>query len=211
MDESNTKRTVSPYHALETAIENIAKCLHEVLQRFEDNLGAFIMDNAKNNETTMRHLQRSIPTINDEDRVFYAGHCFNLVVTAILFGQAPQFKKDLAGASDTETFQLWRRRGSIGKAHKIIKYISRSDQRFARACIATKSSDNTKDVAGDIYKDSANAFCKLAVIDVNSTAVLASKAPEDIPNRRTATELPKRWTKTLYSTIAMISWMDNLV
>jgi hypothetical protein len=157
VDKSNTKRTVLvalPRLRDRHSGENIARCLHEVLQRFEvaDNLGAFIMDNAKNNETAMRHLQRSIPTLNDEDRVFCAGHCFNLVVKAMLFGQASQFEKDLAGASDTETFQLWRRRGSIGKAHNIVKYISRSDQRrqaFARACIAAKTSDNAKDVTED--------------------------------------------------------------
>ena len=54
----------------------------------------------------MRHLQRSIPTLNNEDRVFCAGHYFNLVVKAMLFGQASQFEKDLAGTSDTETFQV---------------------------------------------------------------------------------------------------------
>ena len=46
--------------------------------------------NAKNNETAMRHLQLSIPTLNDEDRVFCAG---NLVVKAMLFVKPRSLKK----------------------------------------------------------------------------------------------------------------------
>jgi hypothetical protein len=41
----------------------------------------------------MRHLQLSIPTLNDEDRVFCAGHCFNLVVKAMLFVKPRSLKK----------------------------------------------------------------------------------------------------------------------
>lgn len=50
---------------------------------------------------------------------------------AVLFGKhCSGFEHELAGASDAESFELWRKTGAIGKAHNIILYIFRSDLRM---------------------------------------------------------------------------------
>jgi len=75
-------------------------------------------------------LSKQIPGVDLTKRLFYAGHIINLVVKAILFREGiSRFKRDLIGASDQETFELWRKFGVIGKVHNIVKYIMRSDQR----------------------------------------------------------------------------------
>ena len=75
-------------------------------------------------------LSKQIPGVDSTKRLFCAGHIINLVVKAILFGEGiSRFERDLIGASDQETFELWRKFGVIGKVHNIVKYIMRSDQR----------------------------------------------------------------------------------
>ncbi|KAM0710102.1 hypothetical protein Q7P35_002464 [Cladosporium inversicolor] len=59
------------------------------------------------------------------------GHIINLVVKAILFGTTSNtFQKDLQGASDDDTFALWRKQGAIGYLHNLVTYITRSDRRL---------------------------------------------------------------------------------
>jgi hypothetical protein len=53
-----------------------------------------------------------------------------LVVRAIVFGSdVAKFEKDLRGASDEFSFQLWARNGAIDRLHNIVTYLRRSDQR----------------------------------------------------------------------------------
>jgi hypothetical protein len=89
------------------------------------------MDNARNNDTCMTVLQRFYPYINiDDSRLRCLGHIINLVVKALLFEESNiQLQEELDAAGDKECFAIWRKTGSIGKLHDIVRFISRLRQR----------------------------------------------------------------------------------
>ncbi|KAM0713361.1 hypothetical protein Q7P35_000814 [Cladosporium inversicolor] len=91
-------------------------------------VSAYQMDNATNNDTALKELDSATaPQI----RLWCLGHIINLVVKAILFGTTSNtFQKDLQGASDDNTFALWRKQGAIGHLHNLVTYITRSDRRL---------------------------------------------------------------------------------
>jgi hypothetical protein len=69
----------------------------------------------------------------------------NLVVEAFLFGDDPKnFNKEIDG-SDTpeERSSLWRKRGSLGKLHNIVYFITRTTQRIRKFAELQKSVVNT--------------------------------------------------------------------
>ncbi len=89
------------------------------------------MDNASNNNTTVDALLNYLPSFWSDQKCFCLGHIINLIIKAIIFSKnCSRFECELAGASDIETFELWRTTGAIGKAHNIILYIFRSDLRM---------------------------------------------------------------------------------
>jgi hypothetical protein len=89
------------------------------------------MDNASNNDTAVDTLLNYLPSFWSDQKCFCLGHVINLIVKAIIFGKhCSGFDRELAGASDIETFELWRTTGAIGKAHNIILYIFHSDLRM---------------------------------------------------------------------------------
>ena len=66
------------------------------------------MDNASNNDTAMAALAASIPgaSINArEARLRYFGHIVNLMVKAILYGNA-SLQKELDNCGDYEAFKV---------------------------------------------------------------------------------------------------------
>jgi hypothetical protein len=170
LDKDNNKKTVLiglPRLRSRHSGENIAKCLCEVVCRYsvQDRLGVFVMDNAGNNDTMMDHLSLQIPSVGKDYRGFCAGHNYNRIVKAILYGKGlSQFEKKLAGASDPETFQLWRQLGAIGKAHNIVKYILRSDQRrqaFAKACYIARDGGDAEGIINDALLQDEELFERL--------------------------------------------------
>jgi len=121
--------------------EHIGNTLHEVVTAWgiSSNVGASVCDNASNNDTCVRSLYpRLDPSMTHKDikacRLRCFGHILNLAAQAFLFGEdAAAFELD-AGAYDLqqryeEDLQHWRRKGSIGKLHNIVKYIRSSPQR----------------------------------------------------------------------------------
>lgn len=112
--------------------ENIAGYIKDVINRYElgSRLGYFMMDNADNNDTCLTTLATWFPIDTGRKRLRCIGHIINLVVRAIVFGSdVAKFEKDLRGASDEFSFQLWARNGAIGRLHNIVTYLRRSDQR----------------------------------------------------------------------------------
>lgn len=112
--------------------ENLAETLYNVINKYEFGykIGCFMMDNAYNNDTMMDHLCRKIPTLQRQARLRCAGHIFNLIVKAILYGkEVTEFERKILGCSDREHFNLWRRFGAIGKVHNFVKWACRSNQR----------------------------------------------------------------------------------
>ncbi len=58
------------------------------------------------------------------------GHIINLVVRAVIFGSnISRFEAELRGATDEFSFDIWAKRGAIGRLHNLATYIRRTDQR----------------------------------------------------------------------------------
>lgn len=117
----------------------IADTLSTVITTYEleGKIGAFQMDNASNNDTTLEALSSALPSLNLSMtdmvpmRLRCFGHIVNLVVKALLFGtNTSAFEDDLQHANEHQSFALWRKHGAIGHLHNIVTYITRSDQRM---------------------------------------------------------------------------------
>ncbi|KAM4058322.1 transposase-like protein [Hirsutella rhossiliensis] len=58
------------------------------------------------------------------------GHVINLVVRAVIFGSnVSKFEAELRGATYEFKFDIWAKKGAIGRLHNIATYIRRTDQR----------------------------------------------------------------------------------
>lgn len=89
-----------------------------------------MMDNASNNNMLITALNAEVAGVSSEQRLRCAGHIINLVVKTILCGEEiSDFKKEIIRCSDSKVFELWRKFGALGRIHKMVKYIMRSDQR----------------------------------------------------------------------------------
>lgn len=130
----------------------IANTILTVVDRYslQNKVGCFQLDNASNNKTAIEAIAAQLPTVDpQEQQLRCLGHVLNLVVRAILFGNGlSATQKELAGANDKEEFEIWRRHGSIGKLHNLVKYINRTEQRQsafkkAQAIAAAVSDDFT--------------------------------------------------------------------
>jgi hypothetical protein len=112
--------------------EDLAPALQQCIDYYSisNQLGAFQMDNAENNDTCLRSLAARYSIDTDEQRLRCFGHVVNLVVKALLFGEGlSAFKKELDGATDLNQYKVWRKKGAIGKLHNLVVYITRSGQR----------------------------------------------------------------------------------
>jgi hypothetical protein len=110
---------------------DIADVLRGVMETFGLTTAkgsAYQMDNATNNDTALKELDSAAAP---QTRLRCLGHIINLVVKALLFGTTSNtFQKDLQGASDHDTFALWRQQGAIGHLHNLVTYITRNDRRL---------------------------------------------------------------------------------
>ncbi|EKG08995.1 Ribonuclease H-like protein, partial [Macrophomina phaseolina MS6] len=111
--------------------ENMAQIVRGAIEDYNiQDIGYFILDNAKNNEIMLKELAREVPGIEyPACHVRCIGHIINLVVKAILLGQGvTAFKKDLLGLVDDSdaAFKVWSRAGPLGKLHNICVFVNRS-------------------------------------------------------------------------------------
>src|SRR5579859_4422054 len=126
--------------------ENISQIIHAVIKEFEivDRIGYFTGDNASNNDTAMKCLNRRILEEGGvgfdvgERRLRCFAHDMKIAVKGLLFG--PKVKEletyeATADVSDEEKAEWmkakWRAFGAIGKLHNIVKYIRISPKRCA--------------------------------------------------------------------------------
>ncbi|KJZ69476.1 hypothetical protein HIM_11138 [Hirsutella minnesotensis 3608] len=112
--------------------ENIAYHVKEVIDQYElgSKLGYFMLDNAKSNDACLETLIRWFPMDVNRCRLRCIGHIINLVVRAVLFGSnVSKFEAELRVATDEFKFDIWAKKGAIGRLHNIATYIRRTDQR----------------------------------------------------------------------------------
>ncbi|KAM4063327.1 transposase-like protein [Hirsutella rhossiliensis] len=66
-------------------------------------------------------------------RLCCIGHIINLVVQAVIFGSnVGRFEAERRGATDEFSFEIWAKKGAIGRLHNLATYIRRTDQRRTR-------------------------------------------------------------------------------
>jgi hypothetical protein len=101
-----------------------------------------------NNDTALEQLNKHLPVNKVTQRLRYAGHIYNLVCNAILYGinkEASQdalqsarkvdsagitnFNTTLRNGSDEEQLIVWRKKGPIGKLHNTMVHIKANNQR----------------------------------------------------------------------------------
>jgi hypothetical protein len=112
--------------------ENMATYIKEVINQYElgSKLGYFMLDNAESNDTCLETLASWFPMDVSSRRLRCIGHIINLVVRAVIFGSnVSKFEAELRGATDEFSFDIWAKKGSIGRLHNLATYIRRTDQR----------------------------------------------------------------------------------
>jgi hypothetical protein len=119
--------------------ENQAQAFRNTLETYEieaDDVSCFVLDNAYNNQTCIRQLEKEFRWSKGEWKqcgVRCFGHIINLAAEAFLFGEnnehfegsLQQKYKELK----TDHTELWKLCGPIGKLHHIAVYIRKSPQR----------------------------------------------------------------------------------
>ncbi|EXU94816.1 hAT family dimerization domain protein [Metarhizium robertsii] len=112
--------------------ENIAFYVKEVVDQYElgSKLGYFMLDNAESNDTCLETLARWFPMDVRRRRLRCIGHVISIIVRAAIFGSnISTFEAELRGATDEFRFEVWAKKGAIGKLHNLATYIRRTDQR----------------------------------------------------------------------------------
>jgi hypothetical protein len=112
--------------------QGIAEITANVINDYEigQNLGAFMMDNAGDNDAAVKELANGFNIDVDFSRLRCLGHIINLVVKALLFGKGvSKVERELAGAPSEEAFKIWNSRGPIGKLHNICVYVNLNSTR----------------------------------------------------------------------------------
>ena len=90
-----------------------------------------MLDNAKNNDTTLEALAETMGFDSEEKRLRYIGHILNLIAKAYLFGQdTKSFTKEYKEAGPPKRRKLWRRRGELRKLHNLVTYVMASRKRI---------------------------------------------------------------------------------
>ena len=120
-------RVVGPHSG-----ENVATYVKEVVDQCElgSRLGYFMLDNAESNDSCLETLARWFPMDVPQRRLRCIGHVINSVVRAVIFGSnVSAFEAELRGATDEFSFDVWAKKGAVGRLHNLATYIRRTDQR----------------------------------------------------------------------------------
>jgi hypothetical protein len=135
-DWSNTSHLLALRHLEGThSGENMAPIVLDVIKQYEiDATGFFVLDNARSNDTAVRHVLASLradPSEYSFRRLRCLGHIINLVANAFLFGSdAKAFEND--DWDDLEAaYELWQANGPVALVKYIVVFIRASDQRRA--------------------------------------------------------------------------------
>lgn len=129
-------------HGEHTAV-NISDVVYFVLKEYgiEDEFGYFVRDNAPNNNTSVKSLDRLMRNdeyegfVSAERRLRWFAHEMQIAVKGLLFGPKAKELEDYpatAGVTDEEKREYarkkWRSFGAVGKLHNVIKFIRGSPQ-----------------------------------------------------------------------------------
>ena len=89
------------------------------------NLGAFIIDNATDNDTILKELVTQFDINVGYLHLRCLSYIINLVIKALLFSKGvSKLKQKLAGALYNKVFKIWNGIGLISKLYNICVYIN---------------------------------------------------------------------------------------
>ena len=111
--------------------ENISEWIYTVAKQYKivNNLGYFVMDNADNNDSALKWLDKRIRQDGGkgfdpvERRLRCFGHILNLSAKDLMFEMPKKRDTSTAKENEAEEQAKWRALGAVGKAHNIAKYI----------------------------------------------------------------------------------------
>ena len=112
---------------------NIAKEVLEIFEVFgiKDKIGYFTLDNASNNDSALDTIGQELGFDGARRRGRCFGHIVNLSAKALLFGNdTDAFEEQLSGAEalSQAEYDLWRKKGPVGKLHNFVLDVHRSDR-----------------------------------------------------------------------------------
>lgn len=138
---------------------NIADHLFDVLKHYQisgSQIAFFAADNATNNDKALQLLSERVTLEPVTSRLRCAGHMFNLVCTAILFGvdvealddarhdfsqsqddstlgtqAVTSFESILSNGTEEQQHCAWQSKGPIGKLHNLVTHIKANNARIA--------------------------------------------------------------------------------
>jgi hypothetical protein len=136
---------------------NIADHLFDVLKEYQisgSQIAYFAADNATNNDAALKHLSKRVTLDPVTSRLRCAGHIYNLVCTAILFGVDSEALEDAKhdfsqlqddseierviddldnasrNGSEEQQHRAQQRHGPIGKLHNLVTHIKANNSRI---------------------------------------------------------------------------------
>jgi hypothetical protein len=109
------------------------------------NLSYFVLNNAGNNNTTVKAISRKYSSFSaSQRRLRCSPHTINLIRQALLFGKDKDaYNNNVEHAQDKEVFmQQWRKEGALGTLLAVIAYIKTPQQYELFASCVQRSNNN---------------------------------------------------------------------
>lgn len=147
---------------------NVADHLFDVLKDYQisgSQIAFFAADNANNNDRALQLLSERVALDPVTSRLRCAGHIFNLVCTAILFGVdkeslddaqyefvddstsgtqvVAEFEATLHYGTEAQQHRAWLSKGPVGKLHNLVSHIKANNSRIA--LFESKQTETTAD------------------------------------------------------------------
>jgi hypothetical protein len=194
----------------DSSIIDQAAVIQPLLDRFgitKDNLGYFVLDNALNNDTTLKELGQSMGFDLKEKRLRCMGHIFNLIAESYLYGQdASTFDDTFKEAGPEKRRQLWRQRGELGKLHNLVAHVMASGKR-SDIFTALQETENIGKAEGKRWKlvldggirwNSTYLMIRRALelreaLDRYASKLRVSKDPLDLETHEQDYIIPEEW------------------
>ncbi len=139
--------------------ENVDQTVVDVIREFqaESGLGAFVLDNASNNDTAVRYIlnELELHDTHEEEhcRLRCLGHIINLAAQNFIFGQnSEKWLREYAAIEDSADIEdlqrSWVSQGLIGHIQNLISLIRSSPQRRQafRSIIGTDLDSNKQNL-----------------------------------------------------------------
>ena len=114
---------------------NLSLAIAQVVLDYEiaSKFNCFVGDNATNNDSALISSLQEFASLGidpDKHRIRCAGHIINLVVKAFIYGKGvSKFELELSRAAPREQFELYRKRGIVGKLHNFVNAVLSSHKR----------------------------------------------------------------------------------